>query len=79
MNASSQVLYSFALTFGVPIVAAGWELWHLGPPRWRPPPGEAIPAEPTPLPDAGVSPRIHKPLPDCLIPQAAPARVREPA
>ncbi len=79
MNATSQVMCSFALTFGVPIVAAGWELWRLGPPRWQPPPGEDTPTEPPPLPDADTSPRIQKPLPDCLVPKAVPARVHEPA
>jgi hypothetical protein len=78
MNAATQVLCSFALTFGVPIVAAGWELWHIGPTRWRPPEG-STPPEPDPLPDAGVSPRSQKPLPDCLVPRPVPARVHEPA
>lgn len=77
MNASTQVLCSCALTFGVPLVIAGWELCRLGPIGWRPPPGEDVPVEPAPLPDAGVSPRIQKPLPDCLIPQPIPTRVRE--
>jgi hypothetical protein len=77
MNATTWVLCSFALTFGVPIAFAGWELWRLGPTTWRPPPGEDNPPDPAPLPDAGVSPRIQKPLPDCLIPQAVPARMRE--
>jgi hypothetical protein len=79
MNATTQVLCSFALTFGVPIVVAGWELWHLGPTSWRPPPGEATPPEPAPLPDAGLSRGTRKPLPDCLIPHAVPARVHEQA
>ena len=30
MNAATQVICSCALTFGVPIVIAGWELWRLG-------------------------------------------------
>jgi hypothetical protein len=77
MNASTQVLFSCALTFGVPLVIAGWELWHLGLVSWRPPPGKVVPPEPAPLPDAGASPRVQKPLPDCLIPKAVPTRVRE--
>jgi hypothetical protein len=77
VNATTQVLCSFALTFGVPSAFAGWELWRLGPTRWRPPPGEDGLPDPAPLSDAGVSPRIQKPLPDCLIPRAVPARVRE--
>jgi hypothetical protein len=77
MNATTQILCSFALTFGVPIAIAGWELWHLGPTTRRLPPDEDTPPDPAPLPDTGVSPRIQKPLPDCLVPQAVPARVRE--
>ena len=77
MDASIQVACSFALTFGVPIVIAGWELWRLKPTTWRPPPEEDGPPEPGPLPDAGVFPRSYKPLPDCLIPQTKPIRVRE--
>jgi hypothetical protein len=75
MDAGVQVICSCALTMGVPLVLAGWELWKLKPPQWRPPPGEPVPREPDPLPDAGVLPRVQKPLPDCLIPK--PARVRE--
>ncbi len=75
MDATIQVLCSGALTFGVPIVLAGWELWKLRPATRRLPPGEDGPLEPSPLPDTGVSPRVQKPLPDCLIPK--PARVRE--
>jgi hypothetical protein len=77
MNAITQVLCSLALTFGVPVMVAGWELWHLGSINRRPPPGDDIAPEPTPLPDAGASPPIRSTLPDCLIPRAAPARVRE--
>jgi hypothetical protein len=77
MNASTWVLCSSALTFGAPLLAAEWELWRLGPTQWRPPPTEDVPGEPDPLPDAGVSPRVHKPLPDCLIPRPVPERVRE--
>ena len=77
MTPSTQIICSCALTFGVPIVAAGWELWRLGPTRWRPRPNEGMLPEPAPVPDAGISPRIRKPLPDCLIPR--PARVHEPA
>jgi hypothetical protein len=61
----------------VPIVIAGWELWRLGPTSWRPPRGEDIAPDPAPPPDEGVLPRIHKPLPDCLIPKPVPARQRE--
>jgi hypothetical protein len=77
MNAATQVICSCALTFGIPIVIAGWELWRLGPSKRDLPPGDDSPALPTPLPDAGASPRIQKPLPDCLIPRPAPARIRE--
>ena len=77
MNASIQVMCSFALTFGVPVVIAGWELWRLGPTRWRLPPGEEGPPEPSSLPDAGIFPRSNKPLPDCLIPQVRSVRARE--
>jgi hypothetical protein len=77
MTATTQILCSFALTFGVPIAVAGWELWHLGPTSWRPPPGDDIPPEPAPLPDPGASPRIQKPLPDCLIPKKVPSRQPE--
>ncbi|WP_428485651.1 hypothetical protein [Rhodopila sp.] len=77
MNASTQVICSFALTFGVPMVLAVREYWQLGPGPWHLPPNEPIPPDPAPLPDTGASPRYDKPLPACLIPQAAPARVRE--
>jgi hypothetical protein len=77
MTATTQVLCSFALTFGVPIVIAGWELWRLAPTAWRPPPADDVPPEPDPFPDAGASPRIQKPLPNCLIPQPVRNRVRE--
>lgn len=79
MNPTTQVICSCALTFGVPIVIAGWELWRMGPTARRLPPGEAGPPEPAPLPDPGVSPRVQKPLPDCLIPKPQPVRIREPA
>ena len=71
MTPSTWVLCSSALTFGAPLLAAGWELWHLGPIQWRPPPGEDVPGEPDPFPGTGVSPRGQKPLPDCLIPKRA--------
>ncbi len=77
MNATTQVICSCALTFGVPIVIAGWELWRLGPSARRLPPGEDVPPEPAPLPDAGVLPGVRKPLPECLLPRPAPVRVRE--
>jgi hypothetical protein len=79
MSPTTQVFCSCALSFGVPIVLAGWELWRLGPASRRQPPNEDIIPDPAPLPDAGLSPRIQKPLPDCLIPKVAPSRVREPA
>jgi hypothetical protein len=79
MNANTQVLCNLALTFGVPIVLAGWELWRLGPIDRRQPPDEDCPPEPGPLPDAGQLPRVQKPLPDCLVPRPSPVRVREPA
>lgn len=77
MNAATQVICSCALTFGVPIVLAAWDLWNLGPTPRRMPPGEDTPPEPSPLPNPVASPRIQKPLPDCLIPKPAPARVPE--
>nr|WP_294517526.1 hypothetical protein [uncultured Rhodopila sp.] len=77
MDANTQILCSFALTFGVPIAYAGWELWHLGPTRPRQPPGEDNPPDPAPLPDPGVVPQAQKPLPDCLIPKPVPAREPE--
>lgn len=77
MSPTTQVICSCALTFGVPIIIAGWELFRLGPTARRLPPGEDIVPEPDPLPDAGISPRVQKPLPDCLIPQAVPSRVLE--
>jgi hypothetical protein len=77
MNTTTQVLCSFALTFGVPIVVAGWELWHLGPSARRLPPSEDTPPGPLPLPDAGVPPQVQRPLPECLIPRAATTRVHE--
>jgi hypothetical protein len=70
MTPNTQVICSMALTFGVPIVVAGWELWHLGPASWRPKPNEDASPEPPPLPDAGLPPLVRKPLPDCLIPRA---------
>ena len=79
MNPSTQVLLSCALTFGVPILLAGWELWRLGPsPRHLPPGGETS-APPPPLPDPVTAPRGQKPLPDCLIPRlpSCPAGTRE--
>ena len=77
MNADAQILCSFALTFGVPIMFALRELRNLGPSPRHLPPGDETVREPTPLPDAGVSPRVQKPLPDCLIPKPVPARVPE--
>ena len=77
MNAVTQILCSFALTFGAPIIIAGWELWQLGSSSRRLPPGEAMRPEPPPLPNAGISPRVVKPLPDCLVPREVPARLRE--
>jgi hypothetical protein len=79
MDPITQVLCSCALTFGVPIAIAGWELWRLGPTARRSGPGDDVPPEPAPLPDPGVSARVQKPLPDCLIPRDVPARVGEPA
>jgi hypothetical protein len=75
MTTDMQVHCSFALTFGVPIALAWWELKRLGRGNWNPPPEEAVPPDPAPLPDPGVVPEIRKPLPACLIPQ--PARERE--
>jgi hypothetical protein len=77
MIASTQVICSCALTFGVPIVLAGWELWRMGPTVRRLPPGDDMPPDPSPMPDAGVSPATRKPLPDCLIPRPAPVREHE--
>ena len=79
MTPATQMLCSSALTFGIPIVIAGLELWRLGPSSRRLPPGEDSP-EPAPAPpDIGVAPAMPKPLPSCLIPQAARVRLREPA
>ncbi|WP_428538436.1 hypothetical protein [Rhodopila sp.] len=79
MTPATQMLCSMALTFGIPIVIAGAELWRLGPPPRHLPPGGDSP-EPTPSPpDIGVAPVMLKPLPSCLIPQASSTRVREPA
>ena len=75
MNPATQVVCSCALTFGVPVAIALWELWHLGPTPRHLPPGEDMPPEPAPLPDPGAAPRIQKPLPDCLVPR--PVRMRE--
>lgn len=80
MNASMQIICSLSLTLGVPMVIAGWELWRIDPTTRRLPPDDDSPVEPAPLSDTGVSPRIHKPLPSCLVPvirQAVPERVRE--
>jgi hypothetical protein len=77
MNPATQAICSSMLTFGVPLAVAAWELWRLGPSARRLPPGDEVPPQPAPLPDAGVSPRIQKPLPDCLVPRPVPARVRE--
>jgi hypothetical protein len=62
---------------GIPMVLAGWDLWRMGPTRKQLPPGEDILPDPAPLPDAGLLPRVQKPLPDCLIPKRLPERVRE--
>jgi hypothetical protein len=75
MDGSVQAICSCALTMGVPLVIASWELWRLKPTIWREPPGEDVPPEPDPLPDEGMSPSVRKPLPDCLVPK--PIRVRE--
>ena len=77
MTPTTQVLCSCALTFGVPIVLAGWELWRLGPTARRLPPGEDSSPDPAPLPDPGIAPYVRKPLPDCLIPKPVPARLPE--
>jgi hypothetical protein len=77
VDATTQVICSCALTFGVPIVLAGWELWRLGPTARRLPPGDDISPDPAPLPDAGIVPWVQKPLPDCLVPQRIPTRARE--
>ncbi len=74
MMPQTEILCSFALTFGVPMALAVREYWHCTPSRGHLPPGEPMPSpEPDPLPDAGVSPYAGKKLPDCLI----PVRVRE--
>ncbi len=77
MTPSLQVICSCTLTFGVPIVLGVWELWHMGPTPKRLPPGDDLVPDPTPLPDAGLQPRVQKPLPDCLIPKRLPERVPE--
>jgi hypothetical protein len=75
MTADTQVNLSFALTFGVPIALAWWELKRLGRGNWNPPREDDVPPDPSPLPDPGVGPEVRKPLPDCLIPK--PVRQRE--
>ncbi len=70
MNANIQIMCSFALTFGVPMVVAAREYWTLGSSPGGLPPQPPVIPEPAPLPDAGV-----KRLPECLIPK--PVRVRE--
>jgi hypothetical protein len=77
MTPNIQIMCSFALTFGVPVAYAGWELWRLGPTNWRPPAEDAEQPDPAPLPAPAAQPSAQKPLPDCLIPRPAPARVRE--
>jgi len=83
MEASTQVILSGCITFGVPLILAIRELIVVRrPPRggWNgdgPPP----PAPIVPPPDA--SPQRYnplQPLPDCLIPRpyAEPARTRIP-
>ena len=71
----TEILCSFALTFGVPMALAVREYWQCAVSPGHLPPGEPMSPHPTPLPDAGVGPAPHaqKKLPDCLIPQ----RVRE--
>ena len=77
MAPSTQILCSFGLTFGIPMVLAVREYWGLTPSRGHLPPHEPAVPEPAPLPDAGAGPApwTGKALPDCLIPK--PARVRE--
>ena len=77
MTANTQILCSFALTFGVPIALGWWDLRRMGPTNWRPPHEDDVPPDPAPLPDPGVMPQVQKPLPGCLIPRPAPARVPE--
>ena len=77
MTPTTQVVCSCALTFGAPIAAGLWELWHLGISKRRLPPGEDLPPEPTPLPNPGACPRIQRPLPECLVPRPLPVKVRE--
>ena len=85
MEASTQIILSGLLTFGVPLAFAVRELIVVRRPRpgsWGgdgPPP----PAPVTPPPDT--SPEwiaVRKPLPDCLIPKpmdvGRPVRVLEP-
>jgi hypothetical protein len=77
MTADMQVNCSFALTFGVPIALAWWELRRLGRGNWNPPREDDVPPDPAPLTDPGVVPESRKPLPDCLIPQPMRERERE--
>ena len=74
MNPTTQVFCSCALTFGVPIAAGLWELWHLGKARWHLPPGEDLPSEPPPLPNSAA---YQRPLPECLVPRPLPVEARE--
>jgi hypothetical protein len=71
MSPQTEILCSFALTFGVPLAIAAREYWSLSISPRHLPPSEPIEPEPQPLPDAGVKPApwANKRLPDCLIPQ----------
>lgn len=77
MTADMQVNCSFALTFGVPIALAWWELRRLGRGNWNPPREDDVPPDPAPLTDPGIVPEVRKALPDCLIPKPARERERE--
>ena len=73
MAPATQVLFTGALTFGVPLALALHELIAL---RRRPsggPPDSPPPPPPTPLPPESFT----RPLPACLIPQRRPERILE--
>lgn len=84
MEASTQVILSGLLTFGVPLILACRELLVVR----RPPPGRWGGDEPPPPPPVVPPPDfmpnemrlgrydVNQPLPDCLVPKA-PQRVRE--
>ena len=76
MASATMVLLSCALTFGIPLLFAVWELIAIHRRPNGPGPG------PDPQPPAPPSPRwdpTTRQMPACLVPQRRPERVREPA